>query len=206
MMPRENILTKIELEAVSWNEIYEMLLSLADKMKKNKFEPDILVGVCRGGWIPACILSDLLQKTQLASVKVEFYTGIAKAKREPMITQPVSVPVDGRKVLVIDDIVDTGKSIDMVKRHIRELKAKEVKIATLYRKPWSKTAPDYYEKETDKWIIFPWEIKETVINLTKKYMKNGKPVEEAKRKLIETGIDRKYIEKFTEEIMKEFGV
>ena len=205
-MPRENILTKIELEAVSWNEIYEMLLSLADKIKHDKFEPDILVGVCRGGWIPACILSDLLQKTQLTSVKVEFYTGIAKTKREPMITQPVSAPVDGKKVLVIDDIVDTGKSIDMVKRHIRELKAKEVKTATLYRKPWSKTAPDYYEKETDKWVIFPWEIKETVISLTKEYLENGKSIEEAKRKLIETGIDRKYIEKFTEEIMKEFGV
>ncbi len=205
-MPRENILTKIELEAVSWNEIYEMLLSLADKIKHDKFEPDILVGVCRGGWIPACILSDLLQKTQLASVKVEFYTGIAKTKREPMITQPVSASVDGRKVLVIDDIVDTGKSIDVVKRHIRELKAKEVKIATLYRKPWSKTAPDYYEKETDKWVIFPWEIKETVISLTKEYLENGKSIEEAKRKLIETGIDRKYIEKFTEEIMKEPGV
>jgi len=205
-MPRENILTIIELEAVSWNEIYEMLLSLADKIKQDKFEPDILVGVCRGGWIPACIFSDLLQKTQLASVKVEFYTGIAKAKREPMITQPVSAPVDGKKVLVIDDIVDTGKSIDVVKWHIRELKAKEVKIATLYRKPWSKTVPDYYEKETDKWIIFPWEIKETVISLTKEYLENGKSIEEAKRKLIETGIDRKYIEKFTEEIMKDLGV
>ena len=110
-MPRENILTKIELEAASWNEIYEMLLSLADKIKQDKLEPDILVGVCRGGWIPACILSDFLQKTQLASVKVEFYTGIAKTKREPMITQPVLAPVDGKKVLVIDDIVDTGKSI-----------------------------------------------------------------------------------------------
>ena len=205
-MPRENILTKIELEAASWNEIYEMLLSLADKIKQDKLEPDILVGVCRGGWIPACILSDLLQKTQLASVKVEFYTGIAKTKREPMITQPVSAPVDGKKVLVIDDIVDTGKSIDMVKRHIRESKAKEVKIATLYRKPWSKTAPDYYEKETDKWIIFPWEIKETVISLTKEYLENGKPIEEAKRKLIETGIGRKYIEKFTKEIMRGLGV
>ena len=199
-------MTIIELEAVSWNEIYEMLLSLADKIKHDKFEPDILVGVCRGGWIPACILSDMLQKTQLASVKVEFYTGIAKTKCEPIITQPVSAPVDGKKVLVIDDIIDTGKSIDMVKRHIRELKAKEVKIATLYRKPWSKTAPDYYEKETDKWVIFPWEIKETVISLTKEYLENGKSIEEAKRKLIETGIDRKYIEKFTEEIMKELGV
>ena len=94
----------------------------------------------------------------------------------------------------------------MVKRHIRELKAKEVKIATLYRKPWSKTAPDYYEKETDRWIIFPWEIKETVISLTKEYLENGKSVEEAKRKLIEAGIDRKYIEKFTKEIMRGLGV
>ena len=84
------------------------------------------MSVC--GSISACVLSDLLQKTQLASVKVEFYAGIAKTRHEPVITQPVSVSVDGKKVLVIDDIVDTGESINMVNSILKNQKQKKLKL------------------------------------------------------------------------------
>jgi len=198
-------LGEIELEIPSWEQIYEMLLNLADKIKKDGFKPDVLVGVCRGGWPPARVLSDLLENPQLANVKVEFYAGVAETKGEPVITQPVSVSVMGKKVLVVDDVTDTGESLRLVKQHLDEMGATEVKVATIYYKPWSKLVPDYYEKKTSKWIVFPWERKESVTSLIKKYLKNGKSVEEAKRKLIESGMNKEQVERFAEEALKKLG-
>ena len=198
-------LGEIELEIPSWEQIYKMLLNLADKIKKDGFKPDVLVGVCRGGWPPARVLSDLLENPQLANVKVEFYAGVAETKGEPVITQPVSVSVMGKKVLVVDDVTDTGESLRLVKQHLDEMGATEVKVATIYYKPWSKLVPDYYEKKTSKWIVFPWERKESVTSLIKKYLKNGKSVEEAKRKLIESGMNKEQVEKFAEEALKKLG-
>jgi len=199
-------LSEIELEALSWEQIYEMLLNLADKIKRDDFKPDILVGICRGGWPPARVLSDLLENPQLANIKVEFYAGISETKSEPIITQPVSVSVMGKKVLVVDDVADTGESLYLVKRHIDEMGATEVKVATIYYKPWSKLVPDYYEKKASEWVVFPWERKETVTSLIKKYLKNGKSVEEAKRKLIGSGMSKEHVEKFMKEVLENLGV
>ncbi|MFQ6068657.1 MAG: phosphoribosyltransferase, partial [Candidatus Bathyarchaeia archaeon] len=149
-----------KFEIPTWEQIYAMLLSLAQKIRNDKFCPDIIVGVSRGGWTPARVLSDLLENPEIANVKAEFYLGVAETKEEPVITQAVSVNVKGMKVLVVDDVSDTGKSLSLVKTHLLEQGAKDLKIATLYYKPWSVTIPDYYEKTTRDWIIFPWERKE----------------------------------------------
>jgi len=194
---------ELNLEIPSWDVIYELLLNLAEKIRGDGFRPDVIVGVCRGGWPPARVLSDLLENPELANVKVEFYLGVAETKSEPVITQPVSVSVKGKRVLVVDDVADTGKSICLVKQHLLEEGAKEVKIATLYYKPWSITKPDYYEKQTSHWIVFPWERKETVRNIVTKYKEKGKPVEEAKEKLVNSGLDRKLVERFIQQVLGE---
>ena len=144
-----------------------MLLNLADDIKKNCFKFDIIVGVSRGGWIPARILSDLLDNSNLANVKVEFYLGIGETRKEPIITQSVSMKVTDKKVLIVDEISDTGKSLKLVKEHIIKMGAAEVKSATIYYKPQCFCIPDYYVKTTNRWIIFPWEIKETVKKIIK---------------------------------------
>jgi len=191
---------ELEFEIPTWEEIYELLLSLADKIRKESFKPDVIVGVSRGGWAPARIMSDLLENPELANVKAEFYLGVAETKGEPVITQPVSMSVQGKRILVVDDVADTGKSLHLVRLHLMEKGAAEVKIATLYYKPWSILVPDYYESKTSSWIIFPWERKETVRKVVERYKRQGKSVEEAKRKLIASGMDRKLVERFLKEI------
>jgi len=147
-------------------------------------------------------MSDLLENPELANVKAEFYLGVAETKGEPVITQPVSVSVMGKKVLVVDDVADTGKSLRLVRSHLIERGATEVKIATIYYKPWSILTPDWYEKETSSWVIFPWERKETVRNIVENYKVQGKSIEEAKEKLVRCGLDRKLVERFIEEILE----
>ncbi len=192
--------SRLEFEVPTWEEIYELLLNLADKIRESGFKPDVIVGVSRGGWTPARIMSDLLENPELANVKAEFYLDIAETKGKPVITQPVSMQVQGKKVLVVDDVADTGKSLRLVRLHLIEKGAAEVKIATLYYKPWSVLTPDYYERKTSSWIIFPWERKETVRKIAEKYKRQGKSVEEAKRKLVASGMDRWLVERFLDEI------
>ena len=123
-----------------------------------------------------------------------------KPKENPVITQPVSVSVRGKKVLVVDEVADTGKSLRLVRSHLKEEGATEVKIATIYYKPWSIVVPDYYERETSLWIVFPWERKETIRNIIQQYKSEGKTVGDAKEKLVKAGLNAKLVEQFIREI------
>ncbi len=194
---------KGEFEVPTWNQIYTMLLNMAEKIRRDGFKPDVIVGVSRGGWPPARVLSDLLDNPNLANVRAEFYLGVAETKGEPTLTQPVSVNVKGKKVLVVDEVADTGKSLKLVKEHLTERGASEIKIATVYYKPWSIVKPDYYERETSLWIVFPWEVKETVKKIIKKCKEKKKSVEEETQKLIESGVPAKLVKRFTSEILEE---
>ena len=193
----------LEFKIPSWNQIYRLLLKLAEAVRKSGFEPDVIVGVSRGGWIPARIMSDLLETPKLANVTAEFYVGVAETKREPTITQPVSVSVKDKKVLVVDDVADTGESLKLVNSHLKNQGASEIKIATIYYKPWSVIGPHCYEKETRCWIVFPWEQKETVRKTVEKFRGEGRTVEDAKEKLISSGLNRELVERFIKEIVRE---
>ncbi|HDO41829.1 MAG TPA: phosphoribosyltransferase [Candidatus Bathyarchaeota archaeon] len=195
----------MDFEIPSWDEIYEMLLALADMIKKDSFSPDVIIGVSRGGWPPARVMSDLLGNVELANIRVEFYRGVAETEDEPVITQPLSMSVEGRKVLIMDDVADTGRSLRLVRDHVEKKKANVIKIATIYYKPWSTIVPDYYVRVTRRWIVFPWERKETVRNLIERCRRNGIPVDEVKRKLAEGGMDKGLIDRFIKEVMEETG-
>jgi hypothetical protein len=195
--------SSIEFDIPSWNQVYTMLLRLADKIRKNKFDPDVIVGVSRGGWPPARVLSDLLGNPNLATIRTEFYVGIAETGHEPALTQPVSVPVRGKKVLLVDEVADTGKSLKLLKEHLIEQNASEVRVATVYYKPWSTVKPDYYEKETRRWVVFPWERKETVRTIIEKCTEGDVSFEKEKAKLVKAGMPARLVNRFLKEISEE---
>jgi len=193
----------LKFEAPSWSRIYDMLLDLAGRIRKDGFKPDIIVGISRGGWPPARVLSDLLSNPNVANVRAEFYLGIAETGSEPTLTQPVSVKTRGKKILIVDEVADTGKSLKMVREHIVQEGAKEARTVTVYYKPWSIVRPDYFAKETSDWIVFPWEIKETLRKIIAKCEELGKPVEEETAKLVKAGIKSRLIRRFLKEISEE---
>jgi hypoxanthine phosphoribosyltransferase len=193
--------TKAEFEVPTWNQIYAMLSSQAEKIRRSGFKPDIIVGIARGGWVPARVQSDLLEIPDLAVVRVEFYLGVAETRNEPVMTQGVSEVVAGKKVLVVDDVADTGKSLQLVKEHIRQQGAVELRIATVYRKPFSIITPDYYEKETRRWVVFPWEIKETLRKIVEKNQdKNA--VKAGAAKLVKAGLPKQLVGEFLKEVLE----
>lgn len=149
----------MKFEKPSWKEIEKMCSALWRKVKRSNFAPDLIVGVCRGGWIPARILSNISGNKNLASMRVEFYKGIAKTGKKPVVTQPVSVSVKGKRVLLVDDVSDSGLSLMEARKHLAG--AKEVRIATLHYKPRSTLKPDFFIRKTSAWIVYPWETHET---------------------------------------------
>src|SRR5215831_14888540 len=159
--------------APSWDEIYELMITLSEKVRASTFKPDVIVGVSRGGWPPARIMSDLLSNAHVANIRVEFYTDIGVRSKKPQITQPLTSDVQDRKVLVVDDVADTGLSLRAVMSHVRRKGATDARACTIYYKPHSVFVPDYYAKETSSWVIFPWERLETIRLLSKNYKKNA---------------------------------
>ncbi len=189
----------MSFEVPDWNEIYDGCIELADQIKKSGFNPEIIVGVARGGWIPARILSDLLGNTYVASMKVEFYKGVAETAVKPVVSQQVSTSVAGKRVLVVDDVADTGESLMTVRQNLLGRGASEVKIATLHYKPKSIVRPDFYARETSAWIVYPHERYEFVENRVAKFKAQGKSMSEAKDELVRIGLPRRLVEKFVNE-------
>jgi hypoxanthine phosphoribosyltransferase len=191
---------KAEFDVPSWDQIYYFLLNISKAIIDDAFEPEVIVGISRGGWIPARIMSDLLENPKLANVRTEFYSGIAENKDKPLITQPISLSVKGKKVLLVDDVADTGESLQLVISHVEEDSAAEIRSATLYLKPWSIVVPNYYQKETRSWVIFPWEKKEAVRKTVEKFRMEGRTLEEIENKLIFHGFEKYLIEMFIKEM------
>lgn len=192
---------KAEFEVPTWRQIYSMLLNQAEKIRKSNFKPALIIAVSRGGCLPARVLSDLLE-TRIGNVSVEFYLGVAQTRKAPVLTQTVSVTVADKKALVVDDVADSGESLKLVKAHILQQGAMEAQVATLYCKPWSIVKPDYCVRETKRWVVFPWEIKETIRRIFEKSRdKNAITVEIAK--LVKAGVPKQLAEHFLKEMFEE---
>lgn len=193
----------IDFEVPSWNIIYSMLLNLAKKISKDNYYPELIVGISRGGWIPARVIYDLLGNSHLTDIKIEFYIGIGETRNKPIMDKSLSISVENKNILILDDVADTGESLKLVKEYIRLKRALEIKTATIYCKPHSRLIPDYYIKNTEKWIIFPWELKETIRYLTKISKEKGMSIEVFKGRLIESGMNVALANRFLREVEKE---
>lgn len=186
----------MKIVAVTWGDIHASLISLANKISESKYSPEMIVGIARGGWVVARILSDLLDVKDMASLKIELYKSIGEKDRKPRITQSISESPSGKIVLVADDVADTGESLILAKEHILSHGAKETRLATIHLKPWSKIKPDYYVAITDAWIIYPWEIRETIENLIKIWREDTKDPLELRTRLASTGIPLELIDRY----------
>lgn len=157
----------LNYEIPTWSQIYDMLVSQAEKIRSSSYCPELIIGIVRGGIIPARILADLLE-TEIATIQIEFYSNIGQTKTQPVLKQPLTKAITGKKVLLVDDIADSGQSLSLAKKHLQEQNALEIKMSTLYFKPQSIVTPDFYEKQTINWVVFPWEIQETLREIMQK--------------------------------------
>ncbi|RLI31088.1 phosphoribosyltransferase [Candidatus Bathyarchaeota archaeon] len=168
----------------TWDDIVKLCEKLATKIVESGYKPDLIVAISRGGFAPARILCDILDIYTLASLSIKYYAGVAERRDKPIVECPLNVDVKGKKVLLVDDVADTGHSLKVAVEHIRECGASDVKVATLHYKPWSVFKPDFYGQETDAWVVYVWEIWETIRNLAEKLRSEGLSEEAIKNALI----------------------
>jgi hypoxanthine phosphoribosyltransferase len=145
-------------EYISWSRFYASCRSLAGKIRAGGFAPQLIVAIGRGGWMPGRILSDLLGQMNVASFKIEHYRGTHQA-RVATVRYPLSADVGGQRVLVVDDVTDSGDTFEVALSHIRARGApSEIRTAVLHHKTASQYAPDFYAHKVIKWrwIIYPW--------------------------------------------------
>jgi hypoxanthine phosphoribosyltransferase len=154
---------------LDFEDISNYAYQTATKIKRSEWRPDVIVGIARGGWVHARIACDLLGIKDLFSVKVDHWGVTATKDGKAKLTVPLTGDVKGKKVLVVDDITDTGESLTMAVEHVKEKGASEVKSATLMHIAGSKFVPDYFGVEIAwAWEIWPWNFYEDLTALITK--------------------------------------
>jgi len=151
---------RVPVKLVSWDEIVEWSLGLGKVIESSGWTPDMVVAVARGGYVPARLLCDYLGITDLVSLQSQHWVEAAKAAQKAIIRNAYSIEARGLKVLVVDDIVDTGETLALARDFIRaEWKPEDVRTAALqWISPIAKFKPDYYYIEVKDWTWFqyPW--------------------------------------------------
>ena len=144
-------------ERMSWAQLGEASRELARAIVDDGYEPDLILGIARGGLLVAGALSYAIGVKNTFTMNVEFYTGVDERLPVPMILPPVPALVDlqDARMLIADDVADTGQTLALVKGFCAG-QVGEVRTAVLYEKPRSIVTCDYVWRRTDRWIEFPW--------------------------------------------------
>ncbi|MBB3663269.1 MULTISPECIES: phosphoribosyltransferase [Prauserella salsuginis group] len=153
-----------EREVLTWDLFGAASRELATAVADSGFRPDLILSIARGGLFVAGALGYALDVKNLHVMNVEFYTGVDERLDLPVMLPPVPNAVDlaGAKVLVADDVADTGATLKLVRDFCADEVA-EVRCAVVYEKPVSTVACDYVWRRTDRWINFPWSTEPPVV-------------------------------------------
>jgi uncharacterized protein len=130
---------------------------LARVVVDDDYRPDLVLAIARGGLALAMGLGYALGVKNISVVNVEFYTGVDQRLDVPIMLPPTPQAVDlsGLRVLIADDVADTGRTLELVQEFCAEHVA-ESRTVVIYEKPQSVIKPDYTWRRTEAWIDFPW--------------------------------------------------
>jgi len=153
-----------EREVLTWERFGTATRELAAEIARDGFRPDIVLAVARGGLTVAGALAYALNVKNCFAMNVEFYTGVDERLEMPVVLPPTLDLVDirGMRVLIADDVTDTGRTLELVRKEIAE-HVGEARCAVLYHKPRSVITPEYVWARTDRWIDFPWSAPPPVV-------------------------------------------
>jgi hypoxanthine phosphoribosyltransferase len=144
-------------ETLTWVEFGEASRDLARQVAESGFQPDVVLAIARGGLTVAGALAYALSVKNCFAMNVEFYTGVDERIDVPVMLPPMLdlVDITGLKVLVADDVADTGMTLQLV-HSVIEKHVSEARCAVLYQKSRSVIDCEFVFRRTDGWINFPW--------------------------------------------------
>lgn len=144
------------LEIFDYSDFGVGIRFLAQQLVNDDWIPDTILGVVRGGLFVAAGIAYALDIKDVRHVNIEFYTDAGETLPEPVLIgqAPYLADLSDKKVLVADDVADTGATLHFVRQMLPT--AADVRVAVLYSKPASTYPPELAWRSTDKWIRFPW--------------------------------------------------
>jgi len=154
--------------------IFELARKIDDEIKSGKLKkPDYIVGIARGAlpWIKT--LADWLSVPSISTLRISHYTGVYKRLKKPTIVHSHLPNLKNKRVLIFDNTVETGKTLQLAKAHLAQFGAEELETAVFFHKPTSKLIPNYYLNKTSAWIIFYFDIMESVKTLSSTWINEG---------------------------------
>lgn len=175
---------------VTWPEIDRWSDLIAEKVRSASWNPQVIVGLTRGGWVPSRMLADRLGTKHLAALRAQHWGVTATPSGSAELTEELATRLDQKRVLVVDDITDTGQSLQLAVRHVADRGAQEVRSATYLHISHSTYMPTYYAEEVARdawrWFVFPWNYWEDLRTLAGKVRaSDGMPAKEVQRELKE---------------------
>jgi hypoxanthine phosphoribosyltransferase len=161
-------------EVMTWDDLGRGARALAEAVAADGYRPDMILGIARGGLLVAGAIGYALGLKNTATINVEFYTGVDERLDVPMILPPVPDFVDlgDVKVLITDDVADTGTTLNLVQDFCED-KVAEVRRAVLYEKPHCVVNCEYVWRRTERWITFPWSAEPPVSESPRERARSG---------------------------------
>ena len=139
---------------VSWEKFGELCRDLA--VAAAPYQPEAVVGIARGGWLPATVLACML-RCDLYPMRLSRREGGRVVHDTPLILLPPPAQVAGRRVLLLDDIADTGVTLSLGLRALKRAGAAEIRTAALVAHSWAEPKPDIVGLATDAFVVTPWD-------------------------------------------------
>ena len=177
-MDKETFRCKI----VNWDEISRWTLDVARQIQDCRCKPSVIIGLTRGGWVPARLLCDHLHVKKLYAVKTEHWGITANQNGKALLTQELNANIEGEQALIVDDITDTGESLKLAIAHVDALRPKEIQTACLLHITHSKIEPNFYSVRVSErewtWFIFPWNLHEDLKTILPKTLYEGRTEDE----------------------------
>ncbi|MFH2019655.1 MAG: phosphoribosyltransferase family protein [bacterium] len=178
---------------VDWEEWGSLSYKLAKLILAGEKPFDRIIALATGGLTLSRAMKDYLGISKLSSLHISFYDGIASTTKTPIISQSVSTNIEGERVLIFDDINDSGETMKVAKAYLTMHGPKEIVTSSILEKPHTKTPSDYHVLNSTEWIIFPDEIRETITFLYKKWSKQKLSLPSIKSRLMKIGFTNQHL-------------
>jgi hypoxanthine phosphoribosyltransferase len=177
---------RFKCELVSWGKTYALTRRLAVRILQQSFRPDFVVAIGRGGFVPARILCDFLAIGALTAIKIEHWAKGAKKQEKARLRFPLNVVVSGAKVLVVDDVTDTGDTLRAASEYLQQQQPAEMRTAVIHHKSSCQSMPDFFGQKIVKWrwVIYPWAVFEDLTGFIEQMDPAPATIDDADKRLI----------------------
>ncbi|WP_322522282.1 phosphoribosyltransferase [Guyparkeria halophila] len=154
----------LPVRAITVEEVVAGADRLGRMVRSSGFVPDTVIAVARGGFMPARFICDFLDVSRLMSVKVQHYAAGAHAGAGARVTVPLGGPIEGERVLVVDDVNDSGQTLQALGPYLGGLRPASVRTAVLHEKQVTACPADFVAESIQewRWMLYPWAVVEDV--------------------------------------------